>query len=137
MIVKNESHIIERCLNSVKDIVNTIVISDTGSTDNTVELINTFLETHSKKIKGRCEVCGEKMGDEIHHLQPQCEADADGYLQSGWVHKNHPANLMSVCERCHDDIHSISSCSELSTSVQKTPHKTMTRKKTTKGYTFV
>lgn len=52
MIVKNESHIIERCLNSVKDIVNSIVISDTGSTDNTVELINTFLETHSEKIKG-------------------------------------------------------------------------------------
>ena len=100
-------------------------------------LSHTVSHYNSKKIKGRCEVCGEKMGDEIHHLQPQCEADVDGYLQNGWVHKNHPANLMSVCERCHDEIHSVSSCSELSSSIQKTPHKKITRKKTTKGYTFI
>ena len=50
MIVKNESKIIQRCLESVKDIVNTIVISDTGSTDDTVKLIHNFLKTHS--IKG-------------------------------------------------------------------------------------
>lgn len=44
MIVKNESRIIERCLNSVKDIVDCISICDTGSTDNTVELIENFLK---------------------------------------------------------------------------------------------
>lgn len=51
MIVKNESKIIERCLSSVKDYVDYIVISDTGSTDNTVELIETFLKTNN--IKGK------------------------------------------------------------------------------------
>jgi glycosyltransferase involved in cell wall biosynthesis len=43
MIVKNESHIIERCLNSVKGIVDFISICDTGSTDNTVQIIEQFL----------------------------------------------------------------------------------------------
>jgi len=43
MIVKNESKIIKRCLNSVKDIVDYVSICDTGSTDNTVALIEEFM----------------------------------------------------------------------------------------------
>jgi len=42
MIVKNESRIIERMLNSVYPFVNSFCICDTGSTDNTVELIHNF-----------------------------------------------------------------------------------------------
>lgn len=44
MIVKNESKVIERCLTSVRDLVSTWVISDTGSTDGTQELIRTALQ---------------------------------------------------------------------------------------------
>lgn len=44
MIVKNESRIIERCLNSVKGIIDCVSICDTGSTDNTVAIIENFLE---------------------------------------------------------------------------------------------
>lgn len=47
MIVKNESRIIERCLNSVKGVADCISICDTGSTDNTVELIENFLKTNN------------------------------------------------------------------------------------------
>lgn len=39
MIVKNESAVIERCIASVRDIVDTWIISDTGSTDGTQDLI--------------------------------------------------------------------------------------------------
>ena len=46
MIVKNESNVIERCLNSVKDIVDCISICDTGSTDNTVEIIEEFMKNN-------------------------------------------------------------------------------------------
>lgn len=46
MIVKNESTIIERLLNSVKDVVDCVSICDTGSQDNTVELIESFLKTN-------------------------------------------------------------------------------------------
>lgn len=46
MIVKNESKIIERCLNSVKDIADCISICDTGSTDNTVQIIEQFMQTN-------------------------------------------------------------------------------------------
>lgn len=39
MIVKNESKVIKRCLDSVKDYIDYYVICDTGSTDNTIEII--------------------------------------------------------------------------------------------------
>lgn len=42
MIVKNEEKNIERCLNSVKGIVDEIIIVDTGSTDNTVDLCKKY-----------------------------------------------------------------------------------------------
>lgn len=44
MIVKNEAEVIERCLASVADLVDTWVISDTGSTDGTQQLIRSALD---------------------------------------------------------------------------------------------
>jgi glycosyltransferase involved in cell wall biosynthesis len=44
MIVKNEAEVIERCLASVRDLVDTWVISDTGSTDGTQDLIRAALK---------------------------------------------------------------------------------------------
>jgi glycosyltransferase involved in cell wall biosynthesis len=45
-MVKNESRIVERLLGSVKGHVDAVVICDTGSTDNTIELVNRYLTTH-------------------------------------------------------------------------------------------
>ena len=42
MIVKNESRIIERLLQSVVSVIDTYCICDTGSTDDTVEIITSF-----------------------------------------------------------------------------------------------
>lgn len=42
MIVKNEENYIEHCLASVKDSVDEIVIVDTGSTDRTIEICESF-----------------------------------------------------------------------------------------------
>ncbi|MGW8955700.1 glycosyltransferase [Streptomyces sp. NPDC055709] len=44
MIVKNESRVIERCLESVRNLITTWVISDTGSTDGTQDLIRSVLK---------------------------------------------------------------------------------------------
>ena len=42
MITKNEEKYLEQCLNSVKDIVDEIIIVDTGSTDKTKEIALSF-----------------------------------------------------------------------------------------------
>jgi glycosyltransferase involved in cell wall biosynthesis len=46
LMIRNEERVIQRCLNSVKDTVDAFSIIDTGSTDSTIELCETFLETH-------------------------------------------------------------------------------------------
>jgi DNA mismatch repair protein MutS len=62
---------------------------------------------NSKKIRGFCENCQVRIGEEIHHLKEQREANREnGYFEGNhWIHKNHPANLMSVCAKCHDLLH--------------------------------
>jgi len=74
---------------------------------------------NAKKIKGICEVCNEKIGEDIHHLQYQNRAnDTNNYIDD--FHKNHKANLVNICKKCHDNIH------QNDTQFKKT--------KTTKGY---
>jgi len=51
MIVKNESRIIQRLLASVVGLIDTYCICDTGSTDNTVEVISQFF--NDKGIEGK------------------------------------------------------------------------------------
>jgi hypothetical protein len=62
---------------------------------------------NSKKIVGMCERCQENVGKEVHHLQYQKDADSNGiiYNSNGIIHKNTLANLLTLCEACHDEIH--------------------------------
>jgi DNA mismatch repair protein MutS len=55
---------------------------------------------NAKKIKEHlCEMCGIEVGNDVHHLAEQKEANKNGFI--GTFHKNHPANLMTICKNCH------------------------------------
>ena len=58
---------------------------------------------NSKKLRGKCEMCHIELADETHHIHPQKDASMTGYIDS--FHKNHPANLMGLCEKCHKKVH--------------------------------
>lgn len=77
---------------------------------------------NSKKIMSICELCKENIGSEVHHLQHQSVADNNGFINNSDMtfNKNNIANLMTLCEKCHNNIHT-----------QKVQHK---RVKTTKGF---
>ena len=59
---------------------------------------------NSKKIKGKCEICNKNPGSEIHHLQFQKNANNEGIIDNEF-NKNHKANLINICQECHDYIH--------------------------------
>ena len=63
---------------------------------------------NAKKIVGMCEKCGVRPGKEVHHMQYQKDADISSGLIincDGIMHKNNIANLLTICEECHDEIH--------------------------------
>jgi len=62
---------------------------------------------NSKCIKNMCEKCGKHMTSEFHHLQYQSDANDDGIIKQNGLtfHKNHKANLLGLCGKCHDEFH--------------------------------
>ena len=62
---------------------------------------------NSNKIVSTCEKCGKNRGTEVHHLQHQADADENGIIKTedNLFHKNNLANLMTLCETCHNEMH--------------------------------
>ena len=58
------------------------------------------------KVRNICEFCNENIATEIHHLQYQKDANQNDYIDNSF-HKNHSANLASICESCHNHIHAL------------------------------
>jgi DNA mismatch repair protein MutS len=77
---------------------------------------------NSKKLVSMCEKCGKNNGTEVHHLQHQVHANEKGFISTddSVFHKNNLANLMTLCDICHNTEH-------------KTSKKGDKRVKTTKG----
>jgi DNA mismatch repair protein MutS len=88
------------------------------------ELLHNTTTYNAKKVRGFCEICKEELGTETHHLEPQKSANEKGFVQTkdSVFKKNHQANLVSICDKCHLQMHS----------TQNT-NKTV-KKNTTKGY---
>ena len=60
---------------------------------------------NSKKVSGICELCDFNKSTEVHHLQHRKDANPDNsYINT--FHMNHKANLINICEKCHNKIHS-------------------------------
>ena len=69
---------------------------------------------NSQKMRGVCEKCRRELGEEVHHKVPQKKANGRGLIlgQNGEVfHKNHKANLMTLCHNCHLQEHYMDSSS--------------------------
>jgi 5-methylcytosine-specific restriction endonuclease McrA len=91
-------------------------------------LANTPTKYNAKKIRGMCEICKLELAEETHHILPQKDADERGFFENTGIHKNHPANLMGLCSKCHDAQHAIET-SEKTTVVSDQKKKLVVKKK--------
>ncbi|WP_379138902.1 glycosyltransferase family 2 protein [Paenibacillus sp. sgz500958] len=104
MIVKDESRSILRCLNSLVDAVDEIVIVDTGSTDNTVNLIKEFNVTHNMNVQvHHFEWIGDFSAARNFSLSKttydwKFVIDADEFL-----HPEDAKNLRDLCKQAAED----------------------------------
>jgi hypothetical protein len=66
---------------------------------------------NSEKIMTLCEVCQDgTIAEDVHHINQQCEANSMGIISNvgeGIFHKNNKWNLVSLCKKCHQDVHSV------------------------------
>jgi glycosyltransferase involved in cell wall biosynthesis len=79
MIVKNESRIIRRLLESVANVIDAYCICDTGSTDDTIQIINDFFK--ERGIHGN--ITREPFRDFAHNRSfslKQCESMQVDYI---------------------------------------------------------
>jgi glycosyltransferase involved in cell wall biosynthesis len=98
LIAKNEAENISRCLESIKSISNEIIVVDTGSTDNTVEIAKSFgarvffYEWDNNFSNAKNYALDKATGDWIIFL------DADEYFDA-----NTPKNLLHVLKKLNDN----------------------------------
>jgi len=86
MIVRNEAHIIRRCLKSVIPYIDTWVISDTGSTDGTQHLIREIMkDIPGKLIETEWQNFGHNRDEALKHASGMADyvlvIDADEWLE--------------------------------------------------------
>jgi len=100
------------------------IIHDKEFIDLALEIKNELLETHNSMISGKtsrynselliyqCQVCGEKEKTgkisslETHHINFQKDCENGFVKNKPHIKKNDKANLMVLCNECHDKLHS-------------------------------
>ena len=63
---------------------------------------------NAKHISGGfCDKCKINVAVDVHHLQHQSDANEKGLIKKGDLtfKKNNAANLINLCQKCHDEIH--------------------------------
>jgi hypothetical protein len=50
-----------------------------------------------------CQICNKNKSEDTHHINYQCESDADGFFKD--FHKDSKHNLAALCKDCHKKEH--------------------------------
>ena len=94
MIVKNEADILRRCLTSVADLMDEIIIVDTGSTDHTKEVAAEFTDKIYDYVWENDFAAARNFAFSKAEMEYIYSADADEVLDE--VNRNRYAELKQV-----------------------------------------
>jgi DNA mismatch repair protein MutS len=88
---------------------NTVISTSTMGTDATSTATIGASKYNKDKVIAICEVCGGEKATDVHHINQQCDADSVDLLDTldaGIFNKNKLWNLVALCKRCHQAVHS-------------------------------
>jgi hypothetical protein len=73
----------------------------------TIQIEATSSKWNADIVRKDCEVCHNPMTSdlEVHHIKERASAGSHGILEDG-THMNDKRNLVVICQKCHDDVHS-------------------------------
>jgi DNA mismatch repair protein MutS len=77
--------------------------------DNLIKINNIGSKYNKDKVIAECEVCKEANACDVHHINQQCDADNCDLIDDieiGIFNKNKLWNLVSLCKKCHQSVHS-------------------------------
>jgi DNA mismatch repair protein MutS len=84
-------------------LANSIRVNLLESNDNSLIISKKKVSKYnSKKLKTNCMICNAT-SEEEHHINFQSYANEHNLIEH--YHKNHKANLISLCEKCHQKVH--------------------------------
>ena len=64
---------------------------------------------NSEKLIGKCEICNNENASDVHHINQQCDANHNNLIENndyGIFNKNKLWNLVALCKKCHQSVHS-------------------------------
>ena len=71
-----------------------------------LELFNSKKSKYNYKVYlDTCSFCNSKSHLETHHINEQALADENNFIDH--YHKNSPFNLLVLCKKCHENLHSL------------------------------
>ncbi len=91
-------------LNRAKSIRENLDIRKSSITDS-----NIGSKYNKDKVVAICEICQNASACDVHHINQQCDAndcDLIDDLELGIFNKNKLWNLVSLCKKCHQSVHS-------------------------------
>ena len=105
---------IRESMNSIKTIMNGEINNINDETQIGNESLNiNHTSIGSKyninKIISTCEICKNTNATDVHHINQQCDANENNIIndnENGIFNKNKLWNLVSLCKKCHQNVHS-------------------------------
>ena len=105
---------IRESMNSIKTLMN----GESNNTNNDTRIGNESLNINHtsigskyniNKIISTCEICKNTNATDVHHINQQCDANENNIIndnENGIFNKNKLWNLVSLCKKCHQNVHS-------------------------------
>jgi len=104
-----DDEFIEKAKEIRKNMQNMKTVQNMNSNNIVYDEISIGSKYNSEKLIGKCEICNNENASDVHHINQQCDANHNNLIENndyGIFNKNKLWNLVALCKKCHQSVHS-------------------------------